>query len=377
MRIAVNAGSFTNHPVENNINPFADFFLWLAVSHSKHIFIFIFNKPYDPAFNFPGNVIPVIIGPEAGGPVKWRIWYNIKIPSVLKKHKADVFVSEKFCSLKTKIPQVLISPDLTFNYQPSFFKKKYLRFYKKYTPRFLNAANEIIVHSMFLKNDLINKYKTDEQKIRVVYNEINKDFGPLNYEERELAKEKYAGGNEYFFYSGIISPQENLMNLLKAFSFFKKRQKSKMQLIITGQPGIEYDEFIESLRLYRFGKEVKVLLRLEREDTKKITASAYAMVAVPLCETSSVSPIESMECDIPVIASSTGALPEICGDAALYVDPENIKDIAEKMMMIFKDEEMRKDLIEKGRTQAKQFCNNNSASLIEIIERVATKNPIG
>src|SRR6185312_9465600 len=110
-------------------------------------------------------------------PVKWRIWYNIKIPSVLKKHKADIFVSEKFCSLKTKIPQVLISPDLTFNYQPSFFKKKHLRFYKKYTPRFLNAANEIIVHSMFLKNDLINKYKTDEQKIRVVYNEINKDFG--------------------------------------------------------------------------------------------------------------------------------------------------------------------------------------------------------
>ncbi|HET7118815.1 MAG TPA: glycosyltransferase, partial [Hanamia sp.] len=169
---------------------------------------------------------------------------------------------------------------------------------------------------------------------------------------------------------------QNLLNLLKAFSFFKKRQKSKMQLLIAGNAGIQYDEFIESLRLYRFHKEVKVLSDLTKEETQKIAASAYSTITVPLYETSSLSSLESMECDVPVIVSSLGIFPEICGDAALYANPENIKDIAEKMMLIFKDEEMRKELIKKGRAKVKEFSANSNTTLIEIIKNVVTKNPI-
>lgn len=376
MRIAVNASSYTNRLYENDENFSLEFFFQLASSHSKHVFIFIFNKPYDSTFNFPGNVIPVVIETKDDSPIKWRIWYNIKIPVVLKKNKADIFVTKKFCSLKNKIPQILISPDLTFIYQPSFVNKKHLYFYKKYTPRFLNTANKIIVRSIFLKKDLIKKYKINEQKVQVIYHKINNDFMPLSFEEKEITKEKYAEGNEYFVYRGIISPKENLLNLLKAFSFFKKRQKSKMQLIITGSTGIQFDEFIESLRLFRFNKEVKVLTDLSNKETRKIMASAYAMIAVPLYEMSSVSSLESMKCDVPVIASSTGIFHEICGDAALYANPENFKDIAEKMMLIFKDEKMRKEIIEKGRIEVNQFCNQYKPALIEAIESTVTKDSI-
>ena len=130
MRIAVNASSFHNRPPENDIDFFSDYFFRFASSHSKHIFIFIFNKPYDPTFKFPENVVPVVIGPEESSPIKWRFWYNLKIPAVLKKQRADIFVSEKFCSLKNKIPQLLISPDLTFIYQPSFVNINILVFTK-------------------------------------------------------------------------------------------------------------------------------------------------------------------------------------------------------------------------------------------------------
>lgn len=377
MRIAINVTSFIKQNSENDKNSDIEFIYQVAKSQPRQTFIFIFNKSHQSESTFPENIIPVTIGSEADSPLKWRIWYNLKIPLTLKKYNADIFISKKFCSLKIKIPQILISPDLTFIYQPSFINKKHIHFYKKYTPRFLNTADKIAVHSMFLKKDLINKYKINEQKIQVIYNETNKDFKPLDYEERKLIKEKYADGNEYFIYRGIISPQQNLLNLLKAFSFFKKRQKSNMQLLIMGSKGIQYKEFIESLRLYRFNKEVRVLPDLDNEETWKITASAYSMISVPLYETLSVLSLESMGCDIPVIASSSGIFPEICGEAALYANPENIKDIAEKMMLIFKDEQMRKDLIEKGRVQVKQFYNKYNATLIEIIENVVTKNPIG
>lgn len=377
MRIAVNATSFTKQSYENDKNSYDEVVLQLAISQPKHTFIFLFDKVHHTESNLPENVIPIVFGHEVDSPLKQRIWYNLKIPRQLKKNKADIFISEKFCSLKTKIPQLLISPNLTFIHQPSYVNKKFRDFYKKYAPRFLNKADAIIVHSLYSKNEIITRYKTDTKKIKIQYNEVAKHFKPLNYAEKELIKEKYTDGNEYFIYKGIISPQQNLINLLKAFSFFKKRQKSTMQLIIAGNAGIDYETFLESLRLYRFQKEVKVCKNLSGNEIGRITAAAYAMVYVPLYETSSVSPLESMKCEIPVITSSTGAMPEFCCDAALFAEPENFKDIAEKMMLIFKDEKLRKELIEKANIQVtKYMAQKTPRILFETIQNLVNKNPL-
>jgi glycosyltransferase involved in cell wall biosynthesis len=377
MRIAVNAASYIKQPSENDKNYYEEFFIQLAASQPKHTFIFIFDKPYQQEKILPENVIRVLVGPEADSPLKWRIWYHIKIPVVLKKHKAGIFISVKFCSLTPKIPQLLISPDLTFFYQPDYVNKKHLNFYKKYTPRFIRKADVIVVHSLFAKNEIIERYKTDVQKIEINYKEAAFHFKPLNYDEKELIKEKYADGNEYFIYTGIVSPQQNLINLLKAFSFFKKRQKSAMQLIIAGNKGPEYETFIESLRLFRFHKEVKILHNLSNDEIGEIIASAYTMLYVPVYETSSVLPLSAMKCEIPVITSSTGAMPEFCGEAALFADPQNFKDIAEKMMLIFKDEKLRKGIIEKGKSQiAKNYVQKKSSNFFEIIENTVKNNPL-
>ena len=78
-------------------------------------------------------------------------------------------------------------------------------------------------------------------------------------------------------------------------------------------------------------------------ENSKIIASAYAMVYILLfMKIFGTSLLKAMKCEVPLIISSTGAMPEICGDAALYADPENFKEIAVKMMLIFKDEKLKK-----------------------------------
>jgi glycosyltransferase involved in cell wall biosynthesis len=79
------------------------------------------------------------------------------------------------------------------------------------------------------------------------------------------------------------------------------------------------------------------------------------MVHPSLYEGFATQPLEAMKTSVPVIASSKGAMPEILGDAALYADTENFKDIAVKMMQLFRDENVRKELIEKGKIQAEKF----------------------
>ncbi|MEO5908579.1 MAG: glycosyltransferase, partial [Ginsengibacter sp.] len=339
MRIAVNVGSFKSHKSGKELNSVFEIFIQLTASQPDHTFIFIFDKKLSEEFNFPENATPLVIERKTDSPLQWKIWYNFKIPLALKKHKAEIFISEKMISSKTKIPQILISPDLTFIYQPLFFNKKYLRFYKKNTSRFFDKANEIIVNAVFLRTEIIARYKINDEKVKVIYPKISDDFKKLDAEEKMLIKEKYSEGNEYFIYKGIISPQQNLLNLIKAFSFFKKRQRSKMQLIILGNRGIRYDEFIESLRLFRFKKEVKVLENLPATESARIVASAYAMADIQVYQNSALSILEAMKSEIAVIVSPIEIFKEYCGNAALYADPENHKDIAEKMMEIFKDEQ--------------------------------------
>lgn len=369
MRIALNAASFSKDVFE--------MFLKLAGCKPEHAFLFIFDKPFSEKITFPQNVVPVVIERKGDSSLKWQFWYKFKIPIALKRHKADIFISEKFISLKTSIAQLLLFPDFTFIHQPSFLDKKSIRFYKRNTSLFLNKAAKIIAGSDYFKKEIIQRYKINEEKIIVLYPEIANGFVEIPSEEKESIKEKYAEGNEYFIYNGIISPQQNLLNFLKAFSFFKKRQKSKMQLLITGKPGIHYEQFAESLRLFRFKDEVKVLDNLSESETEKIIASAYAMIHAPAYESSHTQGLQALNYRVPVIVSSTGALPEYFGDAALYAHPENFKDLAEKMMLLFKDEKLRKELIEKGCVQIEKFsAKKNEEIWFGIIENTATKNPL-
>ena len=354
---------FTNSSSDENKNFIYETFTRISALHVQHTFLFIFDKPYNSLI-LPANVIPVVIELKGKSPMKSLIWYNIKIPAVLKKYKADIFISGSFCSLITKIPQILIAPDISFTQHASIVKKQSLLFYKKFTPRFLKKTKIIIVFSAFQKAEIIKQYKTDADKIEVIYNGVNENFKPIHIEEREKIKEKYAAGNEYFIYTGEIGSNKNLLNLLKAFSAFKKRQRSNMQLLIAGNSGWEYEKFSESLRLFRFKEDVQILENPSLEDLIKITAAAYALVYPSLFEGFETQPLQAMKSSIPVITSSTGAMPEIVADAALYADAENFKDIAIKMMMLFKDENLRKALIEKGTIQVKKYNWDSTAGLV-------------
>lgn len=365
MRIAVNAGSFS----KNNF----DFFLKFASTHPEEIFLFFFNKEPSSVI-FPSNVKAVSIPSKTAFGLNRNAWYSFKIKKALKKEKVDIFISEKSILLKTKIPQILLSPELSFLFYPAGLNKKAVHFYKKNNPLFFNKAAQIILNSFFLKKEIMERFEIPEEKIRVIYPESKNDFKAPSYEERESFKEKYANANEYFVYKGSIGANENLLNLLKAFSFFKKRQRSKMQLILVGTRGVEYEEFLESVRLFRFKEEVKILTDILPDEAEKIVSYAYAMVYVPLFKSDPAEVVEAMRCEVPLVVSSTAILKEYCGEAALFAEAADFKNIAEQIMFLFKNEQKRKELIEKGKSELQKFTGNNlQVFLWEMIKKLQEK----
>ena len=333
--------------------------------HPEHQFIFIFDRPFDPRFVYEKNVTSVVIGPPARHPVLWKWWYDVKIPQVLKKYKADIFVSaDGFCSLSTSVPQCLVIHDLAFLHHPAFIKKSHLIFYKRYTPLFLKKAGSIATVSAFTKADIHQRYKIDNEKISVVYNAAKPVFKPLTDDLKFNVKLKYTEGKEFFLYSGAIHPRKNLLNLLKGFSLFKKRLKSNFKLVIAGRLAWKYESFLKDLETYKYRHDVILTGYLPEEELVSLTASAYALVYPSLFEGFGVPVLEAMQSGVPVITSASSAMEEIAGDAALYADVTTPFDIGEKMMNLYKDENQRDMLIQKGLQKAGEYSWQKTSTLL-------------
>ena len=199
MRIAIN----TRFLLPDYLEGYGYFALeslkYIINTYPGHQFIFIFDRPYDQRFIFSSNIIPVVAGPPARHPLLWKYWYDVRIPTILKKYKAEIFVSpDGICSLATKIPQCIIVHDLAFLHYPSHYKTSHQLFFKKYIPKFLQKAKSIVTVSEFSKHDIIDWYKIDPQKITVVYNAAKEIFHPVTMNVAETIRKKYTDGKEYF-----------------------------------------------------------------------------------------------------------------------------------------------------------------------------------
>ncbi|MGH2552273.1 MAG: glycosyltransferase family 4 protein [Chitinophagaceae bacterium] len=365
MRIAVNTRFLLSNYLEGYGYFIYETFSRITANHPEHEFIFIFDRPFDKKFVFADNVRIIVTGPPARHPLLWKFWYDVKVPSVLGKYKADVFIScDGFCSLSSKVPQCLVVHDLAFLHYPSYIKKSHLLFYKKFTPKFLEKARSIATVSEFSKQDILNHYQVEPDKIDVVYSAAKNIFRPSGEEEKAAIKNKYTEGKEYFLYAGAIHPRKNLINLLKAFSVFKKRQQTNMKLILAGRLAWKYDSFIQNLKTYKYRNDVVMTGYVQENELVKVIGAAYGLVYPSLFEGFGVPVLEAMLADVPVITSANSTMQEIAKDAALYADATNHADIADKMMMLYKDENLRKQLIEKGRQIAKQYSWDNTADLL-------------
>ena len=372
MRIAVDARLF---PVNEGQGYFIkQLFHRLARRHETHHFIFFFDKPINPVPDTAANITTVVITPEPTNIFLYKWWYDIKLTLALKKHKATIFIGTNgICSLTTAVPQLLIIQNLVFLHDSVSYPKSVIFFYKRFSAKFLKKAAAIITFSDFTKQEVTNVYKIAEQKLTAIGCAAKSFFKPLDYSEKEKVKEQYAQGCEYFIFYGGRHPAKNLIGVLKAFSIFKKWQKTNMKLLITISEK-QYKDGAEKLKSYKYKNEVILLHNLSAGDLAKVTAGAYATIFPSAGEGFGLAALEALQCEVPVITSANSSTAEIAADAALYADAAKPEETAEQMKRIFKDEELRNKLVASGKELAKLYTFDKTLALIwQKIEEAAAK----
>lgn len=365
MRIAVNTRFLLKNQLEG-IGWFTyEVAKRLVQQHPEHQFIFFFDRAYEPEYIFGSNVHPVVLFPPARAPLLWRWWFELSVPWALKKYKADVFLSfDGYCSLRAKTPTVVVTHDVAYLHMPDQIPQKILRYYQKYTPRFLQRAERVVTVSEYSKTDILQHFQIPSDKIGVACNGCKPEFQPLKDIDKQAVKLKYAEEQEYFLYVGSIHPRKNVHRLIQAFDQFKTQTQSPVKLLIGGRFAWQTGEVKDAYDRSEFKNDISLLGYVSEEELPKLTGAALALVYVSLFEGFGVPLLEAMHCDVPVITSNVSSLPEVAGDAALLVNPYEVSEIATAVQKLYENSALRQDLIEKGKTQREKFTWEQATDII-------------
>lgn len=328
----------------------------ITLSHPEHRFLFLFDRPFDRQFIFADNIIPVVIPPPTRHPVLWYIWFEWMLPAVLKRYKADVFLSpDGFVPLSLNIPVIPVIHDINFHHRPLDLPFASRIYYRHFFPKFANCASRIVTVSEFSKYDIAKSYGISKDKIEVVYNGAHEHYKPISDIEKEAIKLKYTEGYNYFIFIGSLHPRKNVDGLLRGFDLFKIQTGSSFKLMIIGErffmnKGLEntYGQMVHR-------KDVIFAGRKEPNELSQLVAAAWALAFVPHFEGFGIPLLEAMECDVPSIASRVTSLPEVAGNTSIYVDPVDTLSISEGLTRMATDVQLRQQLVAHCKEQRLKF----------------------
>lgn len=332
--------------IENELEEFIVETSFLIIQqHPEHRFIIISGKRYAEQIPPLSNIETLIIKPVLSNALLKKLWFGIKLPALLKKVKADLFLS----FLNTCSPGVSV-PQCVFTWDPEKAKKTDLK-----------RAGLIFAPSNLVKENLIEKNGIPGDKITVVYPSANKIFKPISDEEKETIKNKYSDSKEFFLFNSLFPRQDDLLVLLKSFSHFKKRQQSNFKLLLSAPTNSFFEKNLAS---YKYRSDVKFIDTIEKKELPSITASAYAVVLPFNTNDNIQAALNGMRSEVPVIAGKDSVVAEVAKDAALYALTDAPKDIGEKMIQVYTDENYRSKLIEKGKAISESYTNEKAAEIL-------------
>ncbi|MCX6730146.1 MAG: glycosyltransferase family 1 protein [Candidatus Portnoybacteria bacterium] len=318
----------------------------------------------------------------------------IKIPKLDKLlGGVDIFISPHFLitPLSKKTKRIMIFYDLSFLRFPKFFS-----FSKRIWHRFMSPrkqakkADLIITISESTKQDLIDFYKIDPNKIKVIYPGVDDKFKVVGDKTKLIeTKNKYNLPDDFILYFGTIEPRKNILGLIKAFEEIKKEKFgkildvnwqgfegvvrgkkdkvfdfSKLKLVIAGTKGWLYGEIFKGVEISEFKDDIIFVGFIDEEDKSCLYNLAKIFVYPSFFEGFGLPPLEAMACGVPTIVSNKSSLPEVVGSSAIMIDPQNLNEISWAIKEILENQELSNYLVKTSTKHTKQFNWDKTAKEI-------------
>lgn len=337
----------------------------MVLAHPEHEFFFFFDRKPHPEFLFADNVTPVVLCPQARHPVLWYLYFEWSTQMALKRYKIDLYLSpDGMMPLHPKVPTLNVIHDLNFEHASGNLKASHQRYMSHYFPLFARNATRLATVSSYSKKDIAETYGIPAEKIDVVYDGAHSNYRPHSDDEKEAIRQRFTDGHPFVIFISTILKRKNLANLLLAFDKVKEDKSNEdLKLVVVGSRVWWQDELESAWNGMKHQSDVIFPGRVESNDLSALLSAAEMLVYPSYFEGFGIPILEAMYAETAVIASRTTSMPEVGGDAVLYIDPSDIDDIAHAISRL-RDKTLRQEFIEKGRLQRQKFSWEITANLL-------------
>lgn len=285
--------------------------------------------------------------------IQEQILFPIKIP------RCDLFWSPHYnvpilpIRAKKRVVTIHDACHLALSHLLSWPEKFYAKFMMH---RAMHRSDIVITDSEFSKNELLRLLGEPQKKLSVIPAAVDhKRFKRVgDAMQQQLLRCKYNLPEKFILYVGNVKPHKNLSGLLEAFSGVSL----SWGLVIIGKR----KELRHSSKTFD-QKKVLFLENVPDDDLPGLYSLAEVFVLPSFYEGFGLPPLEAMSCGCPTIVSNEGSLPEVCGDASLFVDPYDVNEIQHAIERLASDSQLRSQLIQQGFKRVKRFSWSDSAHL--------------
>lgn len=327
------------------------------------------GAPYPPHFEQP-NVATTELPLSA----VWqqRLWHRLRLPLPVEwftgrftlYHATDFLLPH----VQSNSPTILTVHDLSFERVPDAASPRLRAFLQAAVPRSVRRTTHIIADSEATKQDLIELYGCNAQKISVVLSSVAPRFHPT--QDNSIRMKYKIGDHPFLLCVGTVQPRKNYPRVVRALSSLGEAW-SHVHLVIAGGKGWLEDELYKTIVQLNMQERVHLIGFADDQDLPALYSAAECTVVASLYEGFGFPVLESMACGTPVITSNVSSLPEVAGDAALLVDPYDVEAIADAMRRILSDVTFIADLRHRGKAQAAHFTPEATAQrLREVYSKV-------
>jgi glycosyltransferase involved in cell wall biosynthesis len=345
---------------------------------------YLFNPKSSTSFEVRANNIHEVLPNGFFNNTFSSAWRSSWVKKDLQKLKIDLYhgLSHEIPMgiHNTGIKSVVTIHDLIHERYPEQYNAIDVKIYNKKFRYACEQADKIIAISEQTKKDIIEFYKTPEEKITVCYQSCNPAFGKtVSEEDKNKIKQKYGLPEQFFLSVGSIIERKNLLNICKAM--FLLRNELDIPLVVIGEGG-KYKQQVKDY-IKQNGVDNRIIFLSDNQSAKSsksfrsaidfpaIYQLATAMTYPSFFEGFGIPVVEALWSRLPVITSNISCLPEAGGNGAYYVNPASAEEIAEGMKKIYSDKQFAEALIENGWQHAQNFTQQKcAASVMDVYKNI-------
>lgn len=316
---------------------------------------------------FPYQVAPVSSLAARNKNIQKLVWEQWTGPGAARHAGVDLLHVPYFAPpLFSRTPTVVTIHDVIPFRLPAYLPDAKVKAYMQLMAWAAHSATRIITVSQHAKQDIIETLKLPAERIRVTYEAAGEEYQPVTDPSvLDAARARYGIGSRYIFYLGGLDQRKNVPGLVRAFALlYRKLNDPNLQLFISGDPDRQRGPLFPDPREVPVDPDIKehIMYRfVEEEDKPAIYSAARLFVSPSLYEGFGLPPLEAMACGTPVVCSNRSSLPEVVGDAAISVDPEDAVALAEAMYNVLTQESLQADLRTRSLKQAARFSWRKTA----------------